>query len=492
MNFMNRKIPLLCSLIFSAALFGCNGGSNSNNSTTSTTNSVNTNKSSTISLQANGEISNIGNTADLHAIAYGKDVYVAVGDNGQIVTSYDTKNWEAQDSHVTMNLHAITFSEKLQKFYAVGDDGYVLSSSDGIKWEVKFPLNPSVALYSVMSVGNGIVIGGKNGVVFELTVGARGSETIVKRDVPGVGNVTAMTYFGDKMLLATSNGSIFTKLYSVWSVQNWTKVTTLSNSAINSLSYDMLDDMIIGANAAGEVFSSTNGQEWSKPIKISNYPIHDLILDDVSNDFIAAGGDPSKALILSSNNFNTWNTITSSLNKDINSLRCFNTGGTSCVSVGDGGQIGYVINRDPISHAMFLDAANTVKNNAVALLSEPDSLDYTSDRLFNIQQGGFGLKSYRVTNVNKGSTLTIQSINLPNDSEVSYDYTRATCFNGKGSSAKAITKLAYGDSCTIVYKYQPVSYQPASWFQSYATFKDQNGTVVDSNLIKTPYSSVGN
>lgn len=487
---MNKKIPLLCSIMLSMTLFGCDGVGSGDNQAAPITNSVSSNQSAT-SLKAVNEINNIGATANLQAIAYGKGVYVGVGDNGQIVTSSDARNWDAQTSHVTMNLHAITFSAKLQQFYAVGEDGYVLTSVDGINWVTKFPLNPTAALYSVMAVNNGVVIGGKNGVIFELTIGARGNETIVKRDVPGVGNVIAMTYFGDKMLLATSNGSIFAKRYSDWQVQNWAKVTNLGNYAINSLSYDQFDEMFIGANANGEVFSSANGDVWSKPIKVSNYAINDLILDDISNDFIAVGGDGTRSIILSSNNFNTWNLTPSLLDKNIHSFKCFNAG-EHCISVGDAGQIGYVAGRDPVSQSPLLAPATAVKNQAVALLSEPDSIDYGSDRLFNIPLGGsFGLKSYRVTNVTKDAILTIQSVSLADDIDISYDYSRATCFNGNGSSAKAITTLAYGDSCIIVYKFKPLSYQAASWFDSYVRFKDNNGNLVNSNIVNTPYSSVG-
>lgn len=484
---MNKTKLLLCNFMLSVCLFGCNSGGDSGNSSVPTTNSVN-NKQNNSSLMATNEINNLGATANLQSVTYGKGVYVAVGDNGQIVTSYDAQNWIAQNSHTTMNLHAITFSDVLQQFYVVGDDGYVLSSADGINWNVRFPLNPSVALYSVMAVGNGLVFGGKDGVIFELTVGARGSETIVKRDVLGVGNITAMAYAGDKMLLATANGSIFAKSYTAWSSQNWSKIVRFGNYAINSLYYDQFDEMFIGANANGEVFLSVNGQDWSKPIKVSNNSINDLILDESSNNFTAVGGNLTNPVILTSNNFNTWDVTPSSLNQNIHSIKCFNAG-EHCISVGDAGQIGYVAGRDPISQSILLTPAQAVKNNAVALLSEPDGTDYTNDRLFRIQIGTFGIKSYRVTNVTKNTNLTLQSVSLGDNPNIIYDYTRSTCFNGTGSPAKAIISLAYGDSCTIVYKYQPSLYQAASWFSSYVTFKDDNGNLVKSNIVETPYSS---
>ena len=86
--------------------------------------------------------------------------------------------------------------------------------------------------------------------------------------------------------------------------------------------------------------------------------------------------------------------------------------------------------------------------------------------------------------------MTIQSVSIHDEIDMSYDYTRATCFNGNGSSAKAIT-MAYSESCTIVYKFQPSSYQPESWFDTYVKFKDNNGNLVNSNVVNTPYLSVG-
>lgn len=479
---MNKKIPLLFSLMFSLALVGCNSGVG--NTPNSATTSLSSHQANSSILNAANEVINIGAVANLNSVAYGKNIYVTVGDNGQIATSYDAVNWNAQNSQVTMNLHAITFSEKLQKFYAVGDDGYVLSSSDGINWQIKFPLYPSLALYSVMAIDNVIVIGGENGVVFELTVDVNDKESIVNSYLADLANITTLTYLNDTMFLATSNGNIFTKHNGS---EDWTKVANLGNSSITSLSYDQFDKMIIGSNANGEVFVSDSGLEWSKPLEVSSDIINDLILDPISNDFIAVGGSQNKAKIMSSTDFNAWSLIPSNLNKNIHALKCFNDG-LKCISVGDGGQIGYVKSRDPISKAPLFTSATPVENQAVALLSEPESFHYTNDKLYRISLGYFGLKTYRVTNVTKNSTITIQSVNIPDNSQFSYDYMRATCFNGKGSSVQAITKLAYGDSCTIVYKYEPTYYQPADWFSSFVIFKDDAGNLVNSNVINTPYS----
>lgn len=478
---MNKKNSLLLGSVFSVILAGCNGAGGSNLNLANPDSVAN--KLSTLSAI---DTMDIGVEANLRSIAYGNGIYVVVGDNGQIMTSSDSKHWDLRNSRIAMNLHSVTFSNELQQFYAVGDSGYLLSSSDGIDWKLHFPMNSAVALYSVMAIGNGLVIGGKAGVIFELTIGARGNEIIVKRNVTGVGDIRAMTNFGNKMLLATSDGSIFIKYYNEWSTHNWTKVTNLGNSTINSLSYDQLDEMFIGANNSGEVFLSNDGKVWSKPIKASNTPIRGLVLDDVSDDFLAVGGSLNKPTIMSSVNFNTWGINSSNLKNSINSIKCFNFSDT-CVSVGDNGEIGYIASRDSVSQLPLFVPASVSNESATALLSEVNSFEYGLDKIFDIPIGSFGLKSYQVTSVSKNTALTIQSVNVASD--IYYDFFRSTCFNGAGSSVTSIKTLNYGESCTIVYKYAPSSYQPASWFASYVTFKDSDGNLVNSNTIETPYSS---
>lgn len=68
------------------------------------------------------------------SVAYGNDMYVAVGDDGAISTSPDAKNWNTIPFQTTNGLKHVIWDES--KFVIVGDKGIVMTSSDGLKWEL--------------------------------------------------------------------------------------------------------------------------------------------------------------------------------------------------------------------------------------------------------------------------------------------------------------------------------------------------------------------
>ena len=74
-----------------------------------------------------------GNT--LNAVAYGNNVFVAVGGNGTIITSPDGVTWTLRSSGTINDLYGITYNNNT--FIAVGQAGAVVTSSDGIHWIVR-------------------------------------------------------------------------------------------------------------------------------------------------------------------------------------------------------------------------------------------------------------------------------------------------------------------------------------------------------------------
>jgi hypothetical protein len=70
---------------------------------------------------------------DLYDVTYNKSkVYVAVGDDGQVIRSEDTKSWKNISLKTNKNLRAIATNGK--KFVAVGEDGIIIQSADGKSW----------------------------------------------------------------------------------------------------------------------------------------------------------------------------------------------------------------------------------------------------------------------------------------------------------------------------------------------------------------------
>src|SRR5688572_25268642 len=79
----------------------------------------------------------------LRAVAYGNNMYLAVGDKGTLLKSQDAIQWTPLDTVGSALISAIIFAQN--KFVAVNLDNEVLSSSDGTQWETTRVENVSSA-----------------------------------------------------------------------------------------------------------------------------------------------------------------------------------------------------------------------------------------------------------------------------------------------------------------------------------------------------------
>jgi hypothetical protein len=93
----------------------------------------------------------------LYGVAFGNGTFVAVGDNGIILTSSDGTDWTPRNSETQVALNGVTYGNGA--FVAVGGNGVVLTSSNGIDWTLGNS-GTQVALHGV-AYGNGtfVVVG---------------------------------------------------------------------------------------------------------------------------------------------------------------------------------------------------------------------------------------------------------------------------------------------------------------------------------------------
>jgi hypothetical protein len=149
-----------------------------------------------------------GNT--LNGVTYGNGIFVAVGQLGTIMISYDGLEWQISHSGVHNNLSAIAFGNGM--FTAVGNSGVILISSDGVKWTPR--------------------ISGTDNDLYDVTFGA------------GVFAVVG----SDKIL--TSPDGVY-----------WTTITLADTSF--SVSYITYGNGIFISVGAYTLISSTDGIHWS-------------------------------------------------------------------------------------------------------------------------------------------------------------------------------------------------------------------------------------
>ena len=75
-----------------------------------------------------------GTSENLVDVIYANGTYVAVGENGTIVTSSDASTWTVETSGTTNNLNGVSYNDTDSEFIVVGDNNTILTSSDASTW----------------------------------------------------------------------------------------------------------------------------------------------------------------------------------------------------------------------------------------------------------------------------------------------------------------------------------------------------------------------
>ncbi len=101
---------------------------------------------------------NTGTGNDLWQVAYGAGTYVAVGDSGTIISSADSATWTKQTSPTTNSLYAIGFGGN-DTFVAAGDLGAIAYSTSGADGSWTLTAAGSNALYGITANGTFVAVG---------------------------------------------------------------------------------------------------------------------------------------------------------------------------------------------------------------------------------------------------------------------------------------------------------------------------------------------
>lgn len=115
-------------------------------------------------------------------------------------------------------------------------------------------------------------------------------------------------------------------------------------------------------------------------------------------------------------------------------------------------------------------------------VSDPTTQLVTNNTLRNIPVGSFGLRAYIISN---NSTSDMIAVNFPSDlpNNMSYDTVRSSC------TVDNKMNLAKGESCVVVFKYQPSVKGVNDVFIVKISAKNKLGKTLKSEAIYVPYSS---
>jgi hypothetical protein len=157
----------------------------------------------------------------LHKVTWAANKYLAVGENGKILSSPNGGNWTQHPSGTTNTLYGVCWTGT--QYVAVGQHHTILTSPDGTSWTPRTSFVQGVHLNGVASSGSGLVAVGWN---------APKNSTEIKTSTDGItwtsnafavtgGELTGLTWsgsqyvavgkaFGYPLILTSPNGTTWT------------------------------------------------------------------------------------------------------------------------------------------------------------------------------------------------------------------------------------------------------------------------------------------
>jgi len=289
----------------------------------------------------------------LNGITYGKDKFVAVGEDGIILTSPDGNTWELKTPWKGNHLFGVAYGEYSNGngnhlFVVAGQSGAILTSQDGIGWTLQYPwtnnhlrnnhlrgVSYGKGLFVVVGEGSSVV--GKVSNILNFQTHHQGSPWEIK-PVPVEGqkpvedkktgnsiNLNAVTYGNNTFVAVGDNGAVFS-LPDPPDGASWTKQTSGTSNHLYGIAYGK--DLFVAVGDNGTILTSPDGVEWM----VWTLPITKILsgIAYEDNTFVVVGQDGT---ILTSPDGITWTAQNSGTS---NWLRSVAYGNGRFVVVGDG------------------------------------------------------------------------------------------------------------------------------------------------------------
>ncbi len=152
-------------------------------------------------------------TEDLNGVAYRDGVYLAVGDDGAMLTSGDEVSWQVVDSGVEVDLTSVT--DVPGGFVVVGDSGTILLGIPDAGWTAASSGTTADLLDVVADGVDALVAVGSGGTILH---SSDGGETWSDRGPGGSLGLLGVAWTGSGYIAVGEGGSILTsETGSVWS-----------------------------------------------------------------------------------------------------------------------------------------------------------------------------------------------------------------------------------------------------------------------------------
>jgi hypothetical protein len=355
-----------------------------------------------------------GTTNALYGVTYGNGTFVAVGDDGTILTSPDGAGWTTRTSGITDYLSGVTYGNGT--FVAVGNligfnppHGSVLTSTDGVQWTERtfgFDYSSTIGTQKGVTFGNGTFVA----VGISFISSTNGGVTWTNWLGVSGGSIYGVTYGNGTFVAVGDSGAIFTSPDGA----TWDRRSSGTSNYLSGVTYGY---GFVAVGGGGTSLSSPDGITWTTRTSGTTKNLLGVTYDN--GIFVAVGDDGT---ILTSTDGATWSTRTSGTTKKLYEVTY---GNGTFVAVGDKGTI---LQSDPLGPP-----------------PEPDiSVNPASINFGNVNVGSTPDQTTTVRNDGTGN-LIIGSVTTP-----------SLPFSKQSDTCSGQT-LSPGATCIITYRFSPTS-----------------------------------
>ncbi|MDX2109815.1 MAG: Ig-like domain-containing protein [Verrucomicrobiota bacterium] len=251
----------------------------------------------------------IPDTRIINSVCSGKEVmtWIAVGDLGTILLSSDNGvTWVVQRSGTDRGLNDIYFDPVNNLYLAVGDEGIILTSTNGSDWSVRNAA--STDDLNTIASGNGFYVAlGNNGVVMTSRDGTVWTQRITR--FPN--DIQSVSFSQGRFIAVADNYSVFSSPTG----ETWTLVASATAETMHNVAHG--NDAFIAVGDHGTILRKTDGSStWNNlnaalPLALKDTDFHGIAygIPDSSGlpIFVAVGAD--KAIITSADDGLSWTEV---------------------------------------------------------------------------------------------------------------------------------------------------------------------------------------
>ena len=186
-----------------------------------------------------------GTSSYLYDVDYSRNSFIAVGQNGTVLTSSNGQNWTSQYSGTTNTLFGITDSSS--KSLAVGSGGTIVTSSDRINWNQQYLGDYS---FTDVTFGENLFVAvGYEGTIFS---SLNGEDWSIRNS--GTSETLRGIAYGNGTFIVVGNNGIILRSFDGIS---WNRLDSRTSQHLNDVTYGDGEFVAVGLNAT--ILKSYNG-----------------------------------------------------------------------------------------------------------------------------------------------------------------------------------------------------------------------------------------